>query len=156
MESMILAEMHTSLSRGDMMEIERCPEYQLYLFTLNLLMLKDQIIPENCDEWCINATIINRAYYSSYLYCLLWLKNVKEFNTKPPWKFKKKEKRIGEHKQVRNALYDFGEEEVQSELSDLASLRKKADYNPNSNISSQEVNDAIELMEKIFEQLEMQ
>lgn len=107
------------------MEIEGYPQFQLYLLTLNLLMLKDQIVPKNCDEWCVNATIINRAYYSSYLYCLLWLKKIKRFEPKPPWTFEKKEKRIGEHKQVRDALYDFGEEDIKKELSDLASLRKK-------------------------------
>ena len=62
------------------MEIEGYPQFQLYLLTLNLLMLKDQIVPKNCDEWCVNATIINRAYYSSYLYCLLWLKKIKNSN----------------------------------------------------------------------------
>ena len=107
------------------MEIEGYPQFQLYLLTLNLLMLKDQIVPKNCDEWCVNATIINRAYYSSYLYCLLWLKKIKRFEPKPPWTFEKKEKRIGEHKQVRDALYDFGEEDIKKELSDLASLRKR-------------------------------
>ena len=55
------AKMHLSFSRGDLMNIELYPQYQLYLLTLNLLMLKEQIIPENCDEWCVNATIINRA-----------------------------------------------------------------------------------------------
>ena len=68
----------------------------------------------------------------------------------------KKEKRIGEHKQVRDALYDFGEEDIKKELSDLASLRKKADYEPFYDISSKEVNDAIEHMERIFRQLEFQ
>ena len=138
------------------MEIEGYPQFQLYLLTLNLLMLKDKIVPKNCDEWCVNATIINRAYYSSYLYCLLWLKKIKRFEPKPPWTFEKKEKRIGEHKQVRDALYDFGEEDIKKELSDLASLRKKADYEPFYDISSKEVNDAIEHMERIFRQLEFQ
>ena len=138
------------------MKIENYPQWQLYLLTLNLFILKEQILPESCDEWCINATIINRAYYSSYLHCLQWLKEVKHFKPKPPWKIKKKEKRIGEHKQVRKALYKFGEEKIKKELNDLAILRKKADYNPFSSISSQEVNDAIEHMEKIFGQLEFE
>ena len=138
------------------MKIEEYPQWQLYLLTLNLLLLKEQIIPENCDEWCVNATIINRAYYSSYHYCLLWLKDVKNFEPKAPWKIKEKGKRMGEHKQVRTALYRFGEEKIKKELSDLATLRKKADYNPFNNISSKEVNQAIEHMEKIFGHLEFQ
>ena len=47
------AKMHLSFLRGDLMNIELYPQYQLYLLTLNLLMLKEQIIPENCDEWCV-------------------------------------------------------------------------------------------------------
>ena len=138
------------------MEIKKYPQYQLYLLTLNLSKLKEQILPKNCDEWCVNATIINRAYYSSYLYCLLWLKEIKKFSPKPPWKFKKKEKRMGEHKQVRKALYNLGENDIHKELKKLTSLRKKADYNPYSNIYPEEVDEAIEHMEKIFNQLEFQ
>ena len=135
------------------MNIEKFPQYQLYLLTLNLLILKGEILPENCDEWCINATIINRAYYSSYLYCLLWLKYIKNFKPNAPWKNKK---RIGEHKQVRDALYNFGEKEIKRKLTHLASLRKKADYEPFNEISPKEVNDAIKDMEEIFTNLKFQ
>ncbi len=148
--------MHPSFLRGDKMNIEKYPQFQLYLFTLNLLMLKEQILPENCDEWCFNATIINRAYYSSYLYCVLWLECTKNFKPKAPWEFGKNEKRIGEHKQVREALFYFGENNIKNELSNLASLRKKADYNPLANISPKEVKDAIGHMERIFSHLEFQ
>ncbi|MBR5503436.1 MAG: hypothetical protein IKV87_03175 [Methanobrevibacter sp.] len=138
------------------MNIKESHQFQLYLLTLKIFILKEQILPENCDNWCINATIINRAYYSSYLYCELWLEKVKKFKPKPPWKFKKSKKRIGEHKQVRDALYNFGEEEVEQELRNLAYLRKKADYNPYSNITAEELEDAIGHMKKIFSQLEFQ
>lgn len=138
------------------MNIEIYPQFQLYLLTLNLFILKEQILPENCDEWCVNATIINRAYYSSLLYCELWLEDVKKFKPKAPWEFKDGENRIGEHKQVRKALYRFGQKTTQKELSDLAYLRKKADYDPFSDISTEEVKDAIEDMENIFNHLKYQ
>lgn len=138
------------------MEINKYHQYHLYLLTLNLLSLKEQLIPKNCDEWCVNSTIINRAYYSSYLYCELWLKEVKNFKPKAPWEFGQKEKRIGEHKQVRDALYKFGEKEIKKELKDLATLRKKADYEPFTDISQSELNDAIKHMKRIFGQLEFQ
>ena len=153
---MNLAAMHIYLSGDNNMNIEGYPQFQLYLLTLNILMLKEQIIPENCDEWCINSTIINRAYYSSYLYCELWLKEVKNFKPKAPWEFGKKEKIQGEHKQVRDALYKFGEKEIKKELTDLAHLRKKADYEPFNDISPKELNDAIEHMKRIFGHLEFQ
>ena len=43
------------------MDITKYPQFQLYLLTIHLLMLKNQLIPKNCDERCINSTIINRA-----------------------------------------------------------------------------------------------
>lgn len=138
------------------MNIELYPQWQLYLLTLNLFMMKEEIRPENCDEWCVNATIVNRAYYSSLLYCELWLEDVKDFKPKAPWDFKKDEEGMGEHKQVRKALYRFGQKTAQKELSNLASLRNKADYNPFTNISPEEVDEAIEHMERIFKQLEFQ
>ena len=54
------------------------------------------------------------------------------------------------HKQVRNALYNFGEKKVKSDLVKLSALRKKADYEPFKDISPDEVNEAIEHMENIF------
>ncbi|WP_303723554.1 hypothetical protein [Methanobrevibacter thaueri] len=116
-------------------------------------MLKNQLIPENCDEWCVNATIINRAYYSSYLYCELWLEYVKNFQVLKPWEFENGENQISEHKQVRLALSDFGENNMKVELQNLAILRQKADYDPFVNITPKEVNDSIHHMQKIFNRL---
>ena len=98
------------------MDLSKYPQYQLYLLTLHMLMLKNQLIPKNCDEWCVNASIINRAYYSAYLYSKLWLEDVKNFKIKHPWDFKDNEDRIGEHKQVREALKTFGEKNMKTEL----------------------------------------
>lgn len=131
----------------------KIPQFQLYLLTLHMLMLKSQLIPENCDEWCVNATIINRAYYSAYLFCELWLEDVKKFKVKHPWDFKGDEERIGEHKQIREALDIFGEEQMKTELQKLFKLRKKADYDPFIDITSEEVTNAVHHMEKIFNHL---
>lgn len=149
------AEMQSSCL-GDIMDIRKYPQYQLYLFTMQMLMLKGQLIPKHCDEWCANASIINRAYYSSFLYCQLWLRDVKKFKVKSPWNFKNKKKVISEHKQVRNALYNFGEKNVKSDLTRLAHLRKKADYEPFKDISPEEVGEAIEHMENIFNRLKFE
>lgn len=137
------------------MDITKYPQYQLYLLTLHMLTLKNLLIPQNCDEWCVNASIINRAYYSAYLYCELWLDDVKKFKVKHPWDFEDDEEQIGEHKQVRNALKDFGEKNMKTELEKLFYLRQKADYDPFVNITPKEVNDAIHHMEKIFSHLKI-
>ncbi|MBQ2831594.1 hypothetical protein [Methanobrevibacter sp.] len=134
------------------MDLTKYPQYQLYLLTLKLMNLKNHLIPENCDERCINSTIINRAYFSSYLLSKLWLEDIKKFKTIPPWNFGD-DKPISEHKQIRQALYNFGEKKMKTELSRLSSLRKKADYNPFTEITHEELSAAIFHMENIFNNL---
>ncbi|MBE6502655.1 MAG: hypothetical protein E7Z79_09495 [Methanobrevibacter thaueri] len=60
---------------------------------------------------------------------------------------------FGEHKQVRNALYDFGEEDSKTSLKKLAELRNKADYHPDTKLTSKDLTHAINHMEKIFNNL---
>lgn len=135
------------------MDITKYPHYQLYLLTLHLLMMKNQLVPQNCDERCINATLINRAYYSAYLYCSLWLEDIKRFKPLSSWEFSENERNISKHKQIINALYNFNEAKIGSQLSQLFDLRIKADYEPFIDITSEEVTDAIHHMEKIFSHL---
>ncbi len=135
------------------MNIKKFPQFELFLLTLNLSLLKDQLIPEGCDERCINSTIISRAYFSSYLFCELWLDYVKNFRPIPIWDFGDDEKKVNEHTQVRYALSNFGEEKTSSNLAQLAKLRKKADYDPFSDLTPKNVSDAIGYMEKIFNHL---
>ena len=131
------------------MDIAKYPQFQLYLLTLNLLALKNQLIPEGCDEWAVNSTIINRAYFSSYLFCELWLEYVKHFVPVPVMELNPDE-RISEHLQVRNALCNFGERKVKYELTKLAKLRKKADYDPFVDLTQDDVSSAIGHMQMIF------
>ena len=132
------------------MDITKHPQFQLYLFTLNLLRLKSLLIPRDCDDRCINSTIINRAYFSSYLFCVLWLEYVKNFRPMPLKGFKSKEERISEHVQVRNALKDFGKKTIGYKLSKLSELRKKADYDSYVDLTPNDVSDAVNHMEQIF------
>lgn len=136
------------------MDITKFPQFQLYIFTLMLFNLKDQLIPEGCDNRCINSTIINRAYYSSYLYCQLWLDYVKNFQVTPIREFGDDEEKVSEHLQVRNALFNFGEKNMELNLSKLARLRKTADYDPFRDLTPENVSDAIGYMKNIFGHLE--
>ena len=138
---------------GLLMDIAKYPHYQLYLLTLHLLMLKDQLVPDSCENRCIDSTIINRAYFSSYLFCGLWLEDVKKFKPTPV-ELMDIEERISEHLQIRNALYNFGEKRVRSDLTKLAALRKKADYDPFTDLTPQDVSDAVGYMNSIFNHLE--
>lgn len=83
----------------------------------------------------------------------MWRDYVKKFKTTPINEFGDDEKKISEHVQVRNALFNFGEKIAEEKLSKLAGLRKKADYNPFVDLTSREVSDALDYMEKIFNQL---
>jgi hypothetical protein len=116
-------------------------------------MMKDKLIPKDCDERCINSTIINRAYYSSFLYCELWLDYVKNFRPIPLTEFQDTTEIISEHLQVRNALYNFGEKRIKNELKKLSFLRKKADYDPYNDLTLNDVSNAINHMETIFNNL---
>ena len=135
------------------MDLTKYPQFQLRLLTLKLLMMKDKLIPNDCDERCINSTIINRAYYSSFLYCELWLDYVKNFRPIPLTEFQDTTEIISEHLQVRNALYNFGEKRIKNELKKLSFLRKKADYDPYNDLTLNDVSNAINHMEAIFNNL---
>lgn len=141
---------------GDLHGYYKIPSIWTAIVNLKFVKSKSKIIPENCDERCVNATIINRAYISSYLFCELWLDYEKQFKTLKPWEFEKHEEIISEHKQIRNALYNIGEKNIESELGKLALLRKKADYEPFIDISPNEVQDAITHMQNIFNHLRFQ
>ena len=135
------------------MDITKYPQYELYSFAELLFLKKDDLIPEKCNCRCVYSTIINRCYYSSYLYSLEWLFEKFGFKPRPPEDFDKNERFITEHKQVRDALKEKNFSAISYELADLAILRKKADYDPFSDISDDELSDAMESMIIIFEKL---
>ena len=56
--------------------------------------------------------------------------------------------------QVRNALYDFGEDDIKKKLYHLSKLRNKADYNPYETLTRQDLQDAIDNMKFIIKHLQ--
>lgn len=132
--------------------IEKYPQYELYKFTKKLYEIKGELIPENCDNRCVFSTIINRCYYSAYLYASLWLQDVYKFKPRSKEDFCKGEF-ITEHIQVQHKLADVNQYSVKNKLYELFDLRKKADYHPFYDISKDELDDAVYLMEQIFKTL---
>lgn len=63
------------------------------------------------------------------------------------------EEKVSEHLQVRNALFNFGEKSMDLKLSKLAQLRKTADYDSFRDLTQENVSDAIDYMENIFNHL---
>ena len=52
-----------------MINIEKYPQYELYKFAKDMYSKKkNTLVPKNCDNLCVYSIIINRCYYSSYLY----------------------------------------------------------------------------------------
>lgn len=78
------------------------------------------------------------------------------FRPIPINEFKSKEERISEHVQVRNALKDFGKNIIGYKLSKLSESRKKADYEPYTDLTPTDVSDAINHMEQIFNRLKFE
>lgn len=135
------------------MDITKYPQYELYVFTELLFSKKDDLVPDDCDCRCVYSTIINRCYYSSYLYSLEWLFEKFKFEPRSREDFDKDEEFITEHKQVRETLKEKNLPTISSELMDLAMLRKKADYDPLSYISDEELSGAMDSMRLIFKKL---
>lgn len=86
---------------------------------------------------------------------MLWLEDVKNFKPIPLIELEVGEK-ISEHKQVRNALKNFGENRIQGELLKLSYLRKKADYEHYMDLTPDDVSNAIHHMERIFNSLKFE
>ena len=135
------------------MNIKKSPQYDLYTFTKFIHHNKEKLVPSTCENRCLYGTIINRCYYSSYLYALFWLEDQCKFRLKEPFEFDDDEEFITGHRQVRLALKEKGLAVLSSELLSLLNLRKKADYDPLIDISVDEVSDAIDGMELIFSKL---
>ena len=86
---------------GIFINIEKYP--QLYLLTKKLDKCKYNLIHNGCDSRCIKSTIINRAYYSVYLYTEEWLWDNYRFKPKHKLDFSN-DYFITEHQQIRNEL----------------------------------------------------
>ena len=63
------------------------------------------------------------------------------------------EVKVSEHVQVRNALFNLGEKNIEEKLYKLANLRRTADYDPFRDLTTTDVSNAIGYMENIFSHL---
>ena len=135
------------------MSVELYPQYQLFKFTLLLNYSKENFIRPKIESRAVESTIINRAYYSAFSLAKLWLEE-HEFKVKDKMTYIiLNEDYISEHRQVSNALKDFGLKKSGQYLYDLHELRKKADYQPYSPITNDDVMKAINYMNKIIKDL---
>lgn len=61
---------------------------------------------------------------------------------------------VSEHKQVRDALKDYDESTVSNRLYKLSELRSTADYEPFTDLTDDDLNRAMKLMEYIFDNIQ--
>ena len=114
------------------------------------ILKKNTLVPKNCDNLCVYSIIINRCYYSSYLYASEQLEDKHDFKPLSKWEYGDK-KFIPEHSQVIDKFRYLKIFEVNNYMRDLMDLRKKADYEPFSPLLDDELDKAIEHMENIFD-----
>ena len=142
------------LKKSDMMKINEYPQYMLFKFTKLLNFNREKFQKQYTGKRAVNSTLINRAYYSSYSYALLWLEEIKNFKLKQKWEYAADgEEYVSEHQQVRNALRDFNKMKSSRKLKNLHDLRKKADYNLFNPLTKKDLDKSIEYMNDIFKEL---
>jgi uncharacterized protein (UPF0332 family) len=127
-------------------------ETDLYKHTLLLNDKQNELIPTNCKSRCVRSTIINRSYYSTYLYVKKYL-IINGFEIKKPYYYLRNNKKvITEHQQVLDKLYDKNKK-LSVKLKKLKRLRHKADYHPSKYVTIKDVTDSIDIMNEIFQNL---
>ena len=135
------------------MKIEEYPQYRLYKFTKLLNINKEKFQKPYTGKRAVNGTIVNRAYYSSYSYALLWLEDHK-FRLKQKWEYEiEGEEYVTEHQQVRDALDDLKYHKTSNKLFQLHELRKRADYKMYYPLTNEDVADSIRYMNEIIDEL---
>lgn len=138
------------------MRIEEYPQYRLYKFTKLLDINKEKFQRPYTGKRAVNGTIVNRAYYSSYSYALLWLEDHK-FRLKQKWEYEMEgEEYVTEHRQVREGLKNKGKYNASQDLYKLHKLRKKADYKILTPLSEEDTKNAMDYMENIFDELKFE
>lgn len=137
-----------------LVDLSTLKEYHIYLLVKKLLETDFEFTDSDSEE-VYYRTIINRAYYASFLLSKYYLEIIKREIIKDPDEFASDEKFIPEHTQVIKLLNNRGTRSLSSKLSELKSLRKDADYEFIITISQEQCSHAIELMEDIVSKLEL-
>ena len=95
---------------------------------------------KNYDLQCINRTIVNRAYLSTYLHTQEWIVNGHYNNVKDYCK-----KNVGYHTAICIALNTLNQNKVSKKYADFIKLRVDADYNIITIINSEDAQKALDL-----------
>lgn len=127
-------------------------ELELCEHTLLLKEKQYDLIPKNSGHRCIRSTIINRAYYPTFLFVGKYIteKGIKIHDIKY-YKINHK-KFVTEHQQVIDGLNQKNKY-LSSILFKLKNLRIDADYYPNKKIKIRDINEAVDIMNETINTL---
>ncbi len=104
--------------------------------------LKEKEFPvENYDLQCIDRTIVNRAYLSTYLHTHEWIVNNGPYNDIKAYS----KKDVGYHTAICIALTALNKKTISKKYADFIKLRVDADYDIVTIIDSGDAQKALDL-----------
>lgn len=101
---------------------------------------------ENFDLQCVYRTVINRAYYATYLHAREWIFDKGKYHNLDSYS----DGKSGYHKAVFLALNTLKQYSAGSKFNDFKDLREKADYHIVDIVSIVDAERALNLANDIF------
>ena len=120
-----------------------------HLLTLADYLYFCEFSDEKFDLQCIYRTIINRAYYATYLHAREWILDNGEYNSLDYYI----DDGTGTHRAVYLALRNMGQKSVSNDLRCFKRLRNDADYDIVKIITKNDALKAIKLARQIMSAL---
>lgn len=112
-----------------------------HLIDLAEYLKEKEFSDKNYDLQCINRTIVNRAYLSTYLHTQERIVNNGNYNNVKDYC----KKNVGYHTAICIALNTLNQNKVSKKYADFIKLRVDADYNIITIINSEDAQKALDL-----------
>ena len=117
-----------------------------HLLDLARYLHEKEFSNENFDLQCVYRTVVNRAYYATYLHAREWILNNGPYNSLESYS----DGKSGYHKAVILALNSLKQYKAGSKLGDFKDLREKSDYKLVEIVSKDDARHALNLARDIF------
>lgn len=111
---------------------------------------KHEYSDKNYDLQCIDRTIVNRAYLSTYLHVQDWILNNGPYNDVKDYS----NHNVGYHKAICIALTTLKKNSISKKYGDFIKLRVDADYNLVTIITPNDAQKALDLASQIQKALQ--
>lgn len=117
-----------------------------HLLDLARYLHKKEFSNENFDLQYVYRTVVNRAYYATYLHAREWIFDNGPYNNLESYS----DGKSGYHKAIILALHSLKQYKAGSKFSDFKDLREKADYKLVEIVSNDDAIHALNLARDIF------